>query len=451
MGGAFAYERNIQNDVTGIGQDIFDASGLYGSDGKLESLCNMGFLSQWTATDPNTRAYGKGNSFLTIMGQESGHRWGAFVMFDKGAGFSPLLLGRANAHWSYYADIDHSSLEGGDWQNTGGSNYTCPTHIDFFSEIDEYLFGLRTANEVKDMFYISSASNNQSPARSQGTPIMGAPATGTFVGVTVEDIIAAEGARTPLEAVEEHDLRQAFIFLIAQGTAPSQQELDKIVGFRKAWETYFEISCDGRLTCNTSLSATYDVGVISGEVRDRYSQHFVPEFTAKSVERSFSQHVPADGRVTFRYDGGPTQGSSEPVTMIFTAPGYYPDTLTTSITYGTTKRLVGLADGIWLTPIATAAGDLPVPTDLRANHPNPFNPSTTIEYTLGVAGRVHLSVFDATGHRVRTLVDRSEAKGDHHVAFDGRDDRGQPLASGIYLYRLDTGSVSRTRKMVLLK
>jgi hypothetical protein len=452
MSGAFAYERNIKNDVTGLGQGIFDGSAQYGSTtGKLESLCNMGPLNQWSSSDPAARVYGKGNNFLTIMGQESGHRWGAFVHFNAGFGVSNLLLGRADAHWSYYADIDHSSLEGGDWVNTGGNNYTCPTTIDYYSELDEYLFGLRTPNEVKDFYYISSASNNTVSARSQGTPLMGSSASGINVPVTVQNVIAAEGARTPVEADEQHDLRQGFIFLIQKGTVPTQAQLDKISAFRRAWEPYFEKSCDGRLSCNTSLTSTYAVGVIDGEVRDKYSQHTIPNFTARSIERSFSQHVPADGRFIFRYDDGPTQGSSEPVTLIFSAPGYLPDTLNTSITYGNTRHLVGLTDGIWLKPIATGAGDSPALTVLRANHPNPFNPTTTIEYTLGMADRVQIHVYDAAGHLVRTLVDRLEGKGEHHVNFDGRDDHGQPLSSGVYLYRLDASGVTQTRKMVLLK
>jgi hypothetical protein len=447
----FANELNIKNDVTGIGLGIFDGSSQYGSNGVLESRCNMNSLNAWTSSDPAARVYGKGNNFLTIMGQEAGHRWGAFAYFDNGGGPSNLMLGRSDAHWSYYADVDHSSLEGGNWVNTGGSNYMCPTTIDYFSEMDEYLFGLRTPNEVKDMFYISSASNNTTSARSVGTPLMGATATGTFVEVTVEDFIAAEGARTPVEEDEEHDLRQAFIFLIGQGTTPSQAQLDKIAGFRAAWEEYFEKSCDGRLTCNTVLTGPYAVGVICGEVRDRYSQFPVPDFTAVSVERAFTQHVPDDGRFVFRYDDGPTRGTNEDVTIIFSAPGYEPDTLETNITYGETNKRLGLNDGIWLTPIASAAGEGPVLTALRANHPNPFNPSTVIEYTLGAAGRVRVDVFDATGRRVRSLVDRTEAKGDHEVTFDGRDDRGQPLASGVYLYRLTADDFVQTRKMVLLK
>ncbi|MCI0452805.1 MAG: hypothetical protein L0Z51_10525, partial [Candidatus Latescibacteria bacterium] len=155
----FANELNIKNDVTGIGLGIFDSSGQYGSNGVLESRCNMNQLSVWNA-DPYVRFFSKGNNFVTIMGQEAGHRWGAFTYFDSGGGPSNLILGRSDAHWSYYVDVDHSSLEGGNWVSTGGSNYQCPTQIDFFSQVDEYTFGLRTPNEVKDFFYISSPSNN---------------------------------------------------------------------------------------------------------------------------------------------------------------------------------------------------------------------------------------------------------------------------------------------------
>jgi hypothetical protein len=447
----FANELNISNDVTGLHLGIFDGAAQYGSAGKLESRCNMNQIAAWPSTDPAARVFNKGNSFLTIMGQESGHRWGAFVYFNTGGGASNLLLGRDNAHWSYYADMDHSSLEGGDWVSTGGSNYSCPTNIDYFSELDEYLFGLRTPNEVKDFFYISSVSNNTVSARSVGVPLLGSTATGTLVPVTVQNVITAEGARTPVEADEEHDLRQAFIFLIKQGTTPTQGQLDQVVAFRKAWEEYFEKSCDGRLSCNTSLAGSYAVGVMSGEVRDKYSQHVIPDFTARSVERSFIQHVPAGGRFIFRYDDGPTRGLSEPVTLIFSAPGYVADTLVTSITYGNTKQLIGLTDGIWLKPIATGAGNQPALTELRANHPNPFNPTTTIEYSLARSGPVAIRVFDAAGHLVRTLVDAVEEKGAHHVDFDGRDDRGGSLASGVYLYRLDAGGTTLSRKMVLLK
>lgn len=446
--GGFANELNIKNDVTGIGLGLFDGSSQYGSASVLESRCNMNRLSAWLQTDPTNRWFSKGNNFLTIMGQEAGHRWGAFLNFRDALNMtSNLILGRSDAHWSYYTDVDHSALEGGNWVNTGGNNYTCPTMIDYFSEIDEYTFGLRTPEEVKDFFLVSSVANNDVNARSVGTPLINATCSGQFVPVTVEDVIAEEGARTPTEPNEQHDLRQGFIFLLQAGTVPSQADLDKIAGFRSAWEDYFEKSCDGRLTCNTSLTTNYPVAAICGHVHDKLTTAIIPEFTATSLQRGFNQHVPDGGRYTFRYQKGAASGATEPVTIVFNSPGYYPDTLTTNLTYGTTTCGVD----VFLTPIYTGTGDTPTATSLEPNHPNPFNPATTIAYTLASSGHTRLTVFDTAGRRVRTLVDGTESGGAHSVLFDGRDDNGRGLASGVYFYRLEAPGATKTRKMVLLK
>jgi hypothetical protein len=444
--GGFANESNISNDVTGIGLSIFDASNLYGSNGVLESRCNMNRLAVWPL-DPTNRFFGKGNNFLTIMAQEAGHRWGAFTYFDAGGGASNLILGRSDAHWSYYVDVDHSSLEGGNWQLVSGSTYTCPTTIDYFSQLDEYTFGLRTAEEVKDFYYISSPSNNTVSARSVGTPVMGAAATGTFVPVTVEDIIAQEGARTPIEPNEQHDLRQGFILLLQQGTAPTQTQLDQVAGFRAAWEDYFEKSCDGRLSCNTSITQSFDVAGLCGHVRNLLTDEIIPAFSARSLERGFLQEVPDGGRYFFRYMENAGSGPAESASIVFSAAGYLPDTLEVNLTYGT-----DVCTDVQLMPLPTAVGGAPgLATTLHANHPNPFNPTTTIRYELAAAGNVRLRVFDAAGRLVRTLVDTSEGAGAHDVTFDGRDDNGRPVASGVYFYRLDAGTTTQTRKMVLLK
>ncbi len=88
---------------------------------------------------------------------------------------------------------------------------------------------------------------------------------------------------------------------------------------------------------------------------------------------------------------------------------------------------------------------------LEANVPNPFNPSTTIRYQVGAPGHVDVRVFDVSGRLVRTLVDRSQDAGVYGVRWDGMDDSGRPVASGVYFYRMQTGDFTSTRKMVLLK
>jgi len=100
----------------------------------------------------------------------------------------------------------------------------------------------------------------------------------------------------------------------------------------------------------------------------------------------------------------------------------------------------------------TAAGDVPGrATALEQNHPNPFNPSTTIEFTLASAGRARLDVYDVSGRHVATLVDAVLPGGRNSARWDGRDAGGNAVSSGVYFYRLVTGGRIETRKMVLLK
>ncbi len=94
-----------------------------------------------------------------------------------------------------------------------------------------------------------------------------------------------------------------------------------------------------------------------------------------------------------------------------------------------------------------------VPTDYRLsqNHPNPFNPVTTIGFSLPTRSRMLIRVYNVLGHHVVTLVDDIRSPGDHQVTWDGTDVSGKRVASGIYLYRLEAAGRIETRKMVLLK
>ena len=88
---------------------------------------------------------------------------------------------------------------------------------------------------------------------------------------------------------------------------------------------------------------------------------------------------------------------------------------------------------------------------LAQNFPNPFNPATKIAFGLHAAGTVKLGIYDASGRLVRTLINGARPAGHYSETWDGRDERGVAVASGVYFYRLDAGSFSETRKMVVLK
>ena len=94
---------------------------------------------------------------------------------------------------------------------------------------------------------------------------------------------------------------------------------------------------------------------------------------------------------------------------------------------------------------------VPAALELAGNHPNPFNPATTIGFAVPRTGEVELAVFDIAGRRVATLVDGVVEAGDHQVTWLGRDDRGGLVASGIYFCRLADGVTVTTRKMMLVK
>ncbi len=93
------------------------------------------------------------------------------------------------------------------------------------------------------------------------------------------------------------------------------------------------------------------------------------------------------------------------------------------------------------------------PSALRitGNHPNPFNPSTTISFTLSRPGQTRLSVYDASGQKVRELASGHLSAGAHSAVWDGRDDSGRTVSSGVYLSRLESGGIVNSAKMLLMK
>lgn len=103
------------------------------------------------------------------------------------------------------------------------------------------------------------------------------------------------------------------------------------------------------------------------------------------------------------------------------------------------------------TDVPEAGRTLPAQMELQQNYPNPFNPSTVIRFSLSRAGHVKLQVLNLLGQTVRTLVNDSYPAGSHDVLWDGTDTAGRRVASGVYLYRLESDGFDRTRKMTLIK
>ncbi len=114
--------------------------------------------------------------------------------------------------------------------------------------------------------------------------------------------------------------------------------------------------------------------------------------------------------------------------------------------------------GLCINPCAGGESDVPdqegaggLVTRLYQNHPNPFNPRTAIKFSLAADGPAKLVIYDVNGRRVRTLVDKGLKAGTHEVVWDGSDDAGHTVTSGVYWSQLSVGDYSSNKKMVVLK
>jgi hypothetical protein len=148
----------------------------------------------------------------------------------------------------------------------------------------------------------------------------------------------------------------------------------------------------------------------------------------------------------------------EEYTLEFIAPGYDTVLLSNVVIHPESLTTVNIA----MIPSVGIEGDkndgsspMNLPQWLGQNYPNPFNPATTIYFsidgTIGTKHPVNLTIYELRGRRVRKLIDSELEPGSHSVIWDGREDNGQHVSSGIYLYTLRSGGSTITKKMVVLK
>ena len=97
------------------------------------------------------------------------------------------------------------------------------------------------------------------------------------------------------------------------------------------------------------------------------------------------------------------------------------------------------------------SGTLPATYSLRQNYPNPFNPSTSIAYSLPQPSAVTLRVYSILGQEVSTLVDTDMPAGHYVNEWNGTDRHGDDVSTGVYLYRIEAGTYTETKKMLLMK
>jgi len=249
---SFAYETTIANEIRGIGVDVYDASGEFGSAGRLRSLAVMDWLGKYPE-DPGAKFLGENNT-LSVLGQEVGHRWLAFLEFrDRTGARSDQLLGRDQAHWSFFFDSDASVEEGNDIEDLGGGSFRTVDAVKRYSLLDQYAMGLVGEGSVPPFFYVESPTNMSVTRSRTSAPQIGVTFNGTRREVLIQDIIAIHGARVPAAATAPKEHRQAFIYITSAGKNADAGQVQKLDNIRRRWEEFFLSATEGRMRAITVL------------------------------------------------------------------------------------------------------------------------------------------------------------------------------------------------------
>jgi hypothetical protein len=249
---AFAYETTVANEIRGIGIDIYDASRDFGSGGRLRSFALMDWVDKYP-DDPQTKFLGENNT-LSVLGQEVGHRWLAFLEFrDHNGRQSQALLGRGLAHWSFFFDSDASVMEGNDIEDLGGGSFRTVASVQRYSLLDQYAMGLVAPSQVPTFFYVENPTNVVPSRNNESAPRVGVTFNGTRREVLLQDVTSVLGARNPTVADSPKLHRQAFVYLVSAARTPNNSHIDKIDRIRREWETFFLQATDGRMRIESRL------------------------------------------------------------------------------------------------------------------------------------------------------------------------------------------------------
>jgi len=262
----FAYHFPIQNQVQGIGVDTFDNTFFYGSAGRLQGFSNQNDIN-YQVDDPHFHMY-RIHSTMSGMLHETMHQWAAFLN-------NPNQLVN-QSHWysfsdtkSNYGDSTTSAMEGYMWTDLGGGDFQGYAYGDGLSPLDLYVMGLKDTSQVPDRWYL------EDPVVISPTvvvpPYYALPidlrVTGIPQTLTIQDIVAGNGLRTPTPTGSQKAFNMAIILVVKNGEIPKGEELARIEKIRKEFEDYFYVSTGGLATMNTSLYGSNTMELVSNELR----------------------------------------------------------------------------------------------------------------------------------------------------------------------------------------
>lgn len=272
--GAVATQTTVRSITHGIGDTLVEAGALYGSRRRLQAFLNMGPLDQYPL-DPSAPVGGRGritgDSTLSLLAHEAGHLFLALASIRPPANPDARpMLGAGFAHWSFNFNSDASVLEGNRIADLGpsapGGRFLTTAAVEQYSELDQYLMGLRDAADVPPGFVVWPATTSATRL-----PQTGIAFNGTRLDVRIEDLIQVEGPRAPGPEVAQRRFRFAFVIASPAGAWPSDAEIAQVDRYRREFEDYFHRISGGRAWADTTLrgalalSAWPMAGVLAGQ------------------------------------------------------------------------------------------------------------------------------------------------------------------------------------------
>ncbi|MDJ0655699.1 MAG: CARDB domain-containing protein, partial [Xanthomonadales bacterium] len=251
--GARAFYLSIQNDVEGIGQDLFDNAALFGSD-RLQGYIDMAAFTRYELDSLEADF----DSTLDTLVHEIMHRWGVYPSYRDGAGaLNQDWLGFQDAHWSQYVDSGASVMGGAEWRDNGDGSFTALDIRRGYGEVDLYLGGFLEPDPAASLFYIRNPDGD--PDEYWPTP--GDQTGGIAEQVTIQQIIDAEGPRVPSADQSQREFRAGFIFLTRPGTFPSDELLFGLNEVRTAVTQRFSVETRGVGVMKTGLAESSGLAV----------------------------------------------------------------------------------------------------------------------------------------------------------------------------------------------
>jgi hypothetical protein len=295
--GALASETTVRSYRQGIGDAVVDNGAIFGSPRRLQSVINMGPVTQYPE-DPYTtvglRGRLTGDTTMSIIGHEAGHLFLALasIRVPDNPDARPML-GGAGVHWAFSFNSEASLLEGNRLRDNGDGTFTSVATVESYSPLDQYLMGLRAPWEVPATFVVSPASVSQTRLPQRGVTFLG-----TRIEVPVDRVIAAEGRRVPDHTVAQSRFRFAFVVIGGPGEEPNQQVIGQVERYRSEYPLYFKRVTDERGEADTALKSALTISAFpaAGLVVNESSPVTVSIPRANSRDVGIGIHK-TDGRI----------------------------------------------------------------------------------------------------------------------------------------------------------